>query len=46
MADEVPMKRLGEPLEIASAAVFLASEHASYITGITLLVDGGRTKAL
>ena len=46
MADEVPMKRLGEPHEIASAAVFLASDHASYITGITLLVDGGRTKAL
>jgi len=46
MADEVPMKRLGEPHEIASAAVFLASDHASYITGITMLVDGGRTKAL
>ena len=46
MADEVPMKRLGEPHEIASAAIFFASEHASYITGITMLVDGGRTKAL
>jgi NAD(P)-dependent dehydrogenase (short-subunit alcohol dehydrogenase family) len=46
MADEVPMKRLGEPHEIASAAVFLASDNASYITGITMLVDGGRTKAL
>jgi 3-oxoacyl-[acyl-carrier protein] reductase len=46
MAQEVPMKRLGEPEEIASAAVFLASEQASYITGITLLVDGGRTRAL
>jgi 3-oxoacyl-[acyl-carrier protein] reductase len=46
MAAEVPMKRLGEPHEIASAAVFLASDFASYITGITLLVDGGRTKAL
>lgn len=46
MAQEVPMKRLGEPEEIASAAVFLASEQASYITGITMLVDGGRTRAL
>ena len=46
MAQEVPMKRLGEPEEIAAAAVFLASEQASYITGITMLVDGGRTRAL
>ena len=46
MAEEVPMKRLGEPHEIASAAVFLASDFASYITGTTMLVDGGRTKAL
>lgn len=46
MAEEVPMKRLGEPHEIASAVVFLASAYASYITGITVLVDGGRTKTL
>lgn len=46
MAREIPMKRLGEPKDIAAAAVFLASEQASYITGITMLVDGGRTKAL
>ncbi|PIR58242.1 MAG: hypothetical protein COU70_01880 [Parcubacteria group bacterium CG10_big_fil_rev_8_21_14_0_10_35_15] len=37
----VPMKRMGEADEIASAVVFLGSEEASYITGATLVVDGG-----
>jgi 3-oxoacyl-[acyl-carrier protein] reductase len=37
----VPMGRLGRPCELAGAAVFLASEMASYITGIVLTVDGG-----
>ena len=37
-----PMGRLGQPEEIASVAVFLASEMASYITGQTLFADGGR----
>jgi NAD(P)-dependent dehydrogenase (short-subunit alcohol dehydrogenase family) len=37
----VPMGRIGKPEEIASAAVFLASEESSYITGIDLPVDGG-----
>jgi NAD(P)-dependent dehydrogenase (short-subunit alcohol dehydrogenase family) len=37
----VPMGRIGKPEEIASAAVFLASEESSYITGIELPVDGG-----
>jgi 3-oxoacyl-[acyl-carrier protein] reductase len=46
MAQEIPMKRLAEPQDIAASAVFLSSDFASYITGITLLIDGGRTKAL
>jgi NAD(P)-dependent dehydrogenase (short-subunit alcohol dehydrogenase family) len=37
----VPLQRLGEPEDIAEAAVFLASDAASWITGTTLVVDGG-----
>lgn len=37
----VPIGRIGKPEEIASAAVFLASDESSYITGIDLPVDGG-----
>lgn len=37
----VPMGRIGRPEEIASAAVFLASDESSFITGIDLPVDGG-----
>lgn len=37
----VPMARLGQPEEIASAIAFLLSEHSGYITGQTLFVDGG-----
>jgi glucose 1-dehydrogenase len=37
----IPLNRLGQPSDIASAAVYLASEEASYVTGTTLFVDGG-----
>ena len=43
---DAPVKRLGEPREIADAIVWLASERASYVTGQTVLVDGGLYKGL
>jgi NAD(P)-dependent dehydrogenase (short-subunit alcohol dehydrogenase family) len=38
---KVPMKRLGQPEEVAGAVAFLASQDASYITGVEINVDGG-----
>ena len=40
----IPMGRMGEPEEIAKAALFLASDDSSFITGIELFVDGGRAQ--
>lgn len=43
MEDSIPLGRLGTPEDIAHAALFLASEESSYITGTTIVVDGGQT---
>jgi 3-oxoacyl-[acyl-carrier protein] reductase len=46
LANEAPLKRVGRPEEVADAIVWLASARASFITGQTLLVDGGQYKGL
>jgi 3-oxoacyl-[acyl-carrier protein] reductase len=43
MEDAVPLGRLGTPRDVANAVLFLASEEAEYITGTTIVVDGGQT---
>lgn len=42
MEDAIPLGRLGTPQDVANAFLFLASEEASYITGTTIIVDGGQ----
>lgn len=46
MQEKLPIKRFGRPEEIGAAIAFLASPSASYITGINLPVDGGKTPSL
>ena len=46
MIEEVPMKRFAEASEIAAMAAFLASPAASYINGVSIPVDGGRTGSI
>lgn len=43
VTDSTPMRRIGEPHEIAGAAVFLASDASSFMTGQSIVVDGGAT---
>ncbi len=41
LSQQIPLERLGRPQDIAGVVAFLASEQAAYITGQTLVVDGG-----
>jgi len=42
MEDAIPLGRLGSTRDVANAFLFLASDEASYITGTTIIVDGGQ----
>jgi 3-oxoacyl-[acyl-carrier protein] reductase len=44
--ENYPMRRMGEPEELAALVAFLASERASYINGTTIQVDGGWVKGM
>ena len=43
MEPELPFRRIGQPHEIAHAALYLASDEASFVTGQVFVVDGGAT---
>ena len=46
LAAGLPLGRIGEPMDVAAAAVFLASDESSWITGIDLPVDGGNIASI
>ena len=41
LIEKIPLRRIGEAMDIAETAAFLASDKASYITGQTIQIDGG-----
>jgi glucose 1-dehydrogenase len=44
LLDEIPLRRMGTPDEVARMAVYLASDEAAYVTGASLFIDGGMSK--
>ena len=46
LVQTIPMRRMGEPEELAATVAFLASERASYITGVALQIDGGFVRSI
>jgi 3-oxoacyl-[acyl-carrier protein] reductase len=46
MIHEIPVRRFGDPAEIAAVAAFLASPAAGYVNGVSIAVDGGRTGSI
>lgn len=44
LLDEIPLRRMGTPDEVAHMAVYLASDEAAYVTGASLFIDGGMSK--
>jgi 3-oxoacyl-[acyl-carrier protein] reductase len=46
LATSIPARRMGEPAELAAVATFLASDRASYVTGVVLQVDGGFIRSI
>jgi len=46
MESEIPLRRIGKPEELGAVAAFLASPAASYVNGVNIPVDGGRTPSM